>query len=220
MKYVGHRYIACLKFIPAYVDFYRQLGIQTRGLECIPENQTWLILFCLASQLHNTDCGYSTIFHWGFALSIHRAQVHSHWLVIAALLVLKKSDPCPQVSFWGLVSKTYVRVHSNLHPAVHWGVALNVKNKQNPRNIFLKKGTVFVLWKVSLSLEDKTIPFSHLECLSSFLIGSPASCLVPIQSILHPESREILLKRKSGHLSLPCLQTTKTHSASPSDSFL
>lgn len=123
--------------------------------------------------------------------------------------MLKKSDPCPQVSFWGLVSKTYVRVHSNLHPAVHWGVALNVKNKQNPRNIFLKKGTVFVLWKVSLSLEDKTIPFSHLECLSSFLIGSPASCLVPIQSILHPESREILLKHKSGHLSLPASKLPK-----------
>ena len=30
--------------------------------------------------------------------------------------------------------------------------------------------------------------FSHLGCCSSFLIGSPASCLVPLQSILHGEA--------------------------------
>lgn len=49
------------------------------------------------------------------------------------------------------------------------------------------------------------VSFSHLEHCSSFLTGNPASCLVPLQSILHPESRAILLKYKSGHLSPPCL---------------
>ena len=50
-------------------------------------------------------------------------------------------------------------------------------------------------------LEDKPVPLSHVEHYSSFWTCSPASCLVPFQSILHPERRLMLLKHKSDHVS-------------------
>lgn len=57
-----------------------------------------------------------------------------------------------------------------------------------------------------LSQEDKPAPLSHEERYGSFRAYSPASCLVPLPSILHPESRVRLLKHESDRLSLPCLQ--------------
>lgn len=60
------------------------------------------------------------------------------------------------------------------------------------------------------SLEDKTVSCPHVEDSSSFLTCSPASRLKPLQPILHPESRVMLLKHKPDHLSLLCLQNYHT----------
>lgn len=65
-----------------------------------------------------------------FALTMHCAQVHAHWLVIRGLLALMKADPCTQVSFWGLVSKAYTRDSHDFHPALYWIEVLNVTNEQ------------------------------------------------------------------------------------------
>ena len=54
-----------------------------------------------------------------------------------------------------------------------------------------------------LSLEDKTVSCPHVEDSSSFLTCSPASRLKPLQPILHPESRAMLLKHKPDHVSPP-----------------
>lgn len=48
----------------------------------------------------------------------------------------------------------------------------------------LEKGSLLVLGKVPLSLEDDAVPFSHLEQESGSLIGSPAS---------RPSKRVVLL---------------------------